>query len=132
MKPPQARIFLEGVLLDAIREDIRLTREGARKNKNHRKLNVHYYEAMRRALYKPAAFFKGIVFPLLQVRLMFDVFECLSSRQSLCPRMAARCKKQPLLPLSLRKLKSLFSTPPLLSFDWPTWTTLVCLNIALS
>ncbi|EPT03099.1 hypothetical protein FOMPIDRAFT_1047090 [Fomitopsis schrenkii] len=65
MKPPQARVFLEGVLLDAIREDIRLTREGARKNKNHRKLNVHYYEAMRRALYKPAAFFKGIVFPLL-------------------------------------------------------------------
>ncbi|KAF9821035.1 hypothetical protein IEO21_01012 [Rhodonia placenta] len=65
MKPPQARVFLEGVLLDAIREDIRLTREGARKNKNHRKLNVHYYEAMRRALYKPAAFFKGIIFPLL-------------------------------------------------------------------
>ncbi|CCM04037.1 uncharacterized protein FIBRA_06195 [Fibroporia radiculosa] len=65
MKPPQARVFLEGVLLDAVREDIRLTREGARKNKNHRKLNVHYYESMRRALYKPAAFFKGIVFPLL-------------------------------------------------------------------
>ncbi|KZT13102.1 cell adhesion protein byn-1 [Laetiporus sulphureus 93-53] len=65
MKPPQARIFLEGVLLDAIREDIRLTKEGARKIKNHRKLNVHYYESMRRALYKPAAFFKGIVFPLL-------------------------------------------------------------------
>ncbi|KAI0939048.1 hypothetical protein AcV5_000570 [Taiwanofungus camphoratus] len=65
MKPPQARVFLEGVLLDAIREDIRLTKEGARKNKNHRKLNVHYYESMRRALYKPAAFFKGIVFPLL-------------------------------------------------------------------
>lgn len=72
MKPPQARVFLEGVLLDAIREDIRLTREGARKNKNHRKLNVHYYEAMRRALYKPAAFFKGIIFPLLSVR--FDSF----------------------------------------------------------
>ncbi|KAH9950103.1 cell adhesion protein byn-1 [Amylocystis lapponica] len=65
MKPPQARVFLEGVLLDAIREDIRLTKEGARKGKNHRKLNVHYYEALRRALYKPAAFFKGIVFPLL-------------------------------------------------------------------
>ncbi|OBZ71992.1 Bystin [Grifola frondosa] len=65
MKPPQARIFLEGVLLDAIREDIRLTKDGARKNKNHRKLNVHYYESLRRALYKPGAFFKGIVFPLL-------------------------------------------------------------------
>ena len=68
MKPPQARVFLEGVLLDAIREDIRLTKEGSRKTKNHRKLNVHYYESLKRALYKPAAFFKGIVFPLLQVR----------------------------------------------------------------
>ena len=68
MKPPQARIFLEGVLLDAIREDIRLTKEGQRKNKNNRKLNVHYYEALKRSLYKPAAFFKGIVFPMLNVR----------------------------------------------------------------
>lgn len=67
MKPPQARVFLEGVLLDAIREDIRMTKEGSRKAKNHRKLNVHYYESLKRALYKPAAFFKGIVFPLLQV-----------------------------------------------------------------
>lgn len=67
MKPPQARVFLEGVLLDAVREDIRLTKEGQRKQKNNRKLNVHYYEALKRALYKPAAFFKGIVFPLLQV-----------------------------------------------------------------
>ena len=67
MKPPQARVFLEGVLLDAIREDIRMTKEGSRKAKNHRKLNVHYYESLKRAVYKPAAFFKGIVFPLLQV-----------------------------------------------------------------
>ena len=34
---------------------------------NNRKLNVHYYESLKRALYKPAAFFKGIIFPLLQV-----------------------------------------------------------------
>ncbi|KAH9943001.1 cell adhesion protein byn-1 [Epithele typhae] len=53
------------VLLDAIREDIRLTREGARKNKNHRKLNVHFYESLKRSMYKPGAVFKGIVFPLL-------------------------------------------------------------------
>lgn len=69
MKPPQARVFLEGVLLDAIREDIRLTKDSVRKQKNNRKLNVHYYEALKRALYKPAAFFKGIIFPLLQVRI---------------------------------------------------------------
>ncbi|KAI0347011.1 cell adhesion protein byn-1 [Trametopsis cervina] len=66
MKPTQARVFLEGVLLGAIREDIRLTKDGVRKHKNNRKLNVHYYESLKRALYKPAAFFKGIIFPLLQ------------------------------------------------------------------
>ncbi|KAF7331751.1 hypothetical protein MKEN_00054900 [Mycena kentingensis (nom. inval.)] len=55
MKPPQAQLFLSVVLLDAIREDIQ----------ENKKLNVHYYDALRRALYKPGAFFKGIVFPML-------------------------------------------------------------------
>lgn len=50
-----------------------MTKEGARKQKNNRKLNVHYYEALKRALYKPAAFFKGIVFPLLQVSMALSV-----------------------------------------------------------
>jgi essential nuclear protein 1 len=57
MKPPQAQLFLQVVLLDAIREDIR----------SNKKLNVHYYEALKRALYKPSAFFKGIIFPMLEV-----------------------------------------------------------------
>ncbi|KAF5393617.1 hypothetical protein D9757_000408 [Collybiopsis confluens] len=55
MKPPQAQLFLSVVLLDAVREDIR----------EHKKLNVQYYEALKRSLYKPGAFFKGIVFPML-------------------------------------------------------------------
>ncbi|KAF8211551.1 Bystin-domain-containing protein [Mycena galopus ATCC 62051] len=55
MKPPQAQLFLSVVLLDAIREDIQ----------QNKKLNVHYYDAMRRALYKPGAFFKGVIFPML-------------------------------------------------------------------
>ncbi|KAJ7067932.1 Bystin-domain-containing protein [Mycena amicta] len=55
MKPPQAQLFLSVVLLDAIREDIQ----------QNKKLNVHYYDALRRALYKPGAFFKGIIFPML-------------------------------------------------------------------
>ncbi|KAJ7725111.1 Bystin-domain-containing protein [Mycena metata] len=55
MKPPQAQLFLSVVLLDAIRDDIQ----------QNKKLNVHYYDAMRRALYKPGAFFKGIIFPML-------------------------------------------------------------------
>uniref|UniRef100_A0A0W0G4A6 Beta-glucuronidase C-terminal domain-containing protein n=1 Tax=Moniliophthora roreri TaxID=221103 RepID=A0A0W0G4A6_MONRR len=56
MKPPQAQLFLSVVLLDAIREDIR----------ENKKLNVQYYEALKRALYKPGAFFKGIIFPMLE------------------------------------------------------------------
>ncbi|KII96008.1 hypothetical protein PLICRDRAFT_98163 [Plicaturopsis crispa FD-325 SS-3] len=56
MKPAQAQLFLEVVLLDAIREDIH----------ENKKLNPHYYEALKRALYKPSAVFKGIVFPMLE------------------------------------------------------------------
>jgi essential nuclear protein 1 len=98
MKPPQARVFLEGVLLDAIREDIRMTKEGSRKAKNHRKLNVHYYESLKRAVYKPAAFFKGIVFPLLQVsRRASLVLSELVLRLG-GARQDARCKKPRLLP----------------------------------
>ena len=89
MKPPQARVYLEGVVLGAVREDITNTTQ----KKDHRKLNIHYYESLKRALYKPAAFFKGIVFPLLDV-----------SKSDLCIkisletpfiRMDARSRKQP-------------------------------------
>lgn len=59
MKPPQAQLFLSVVLLDAIREDIQ----------SNKKLNVQYYECLKRALYKPGAFFKGIVFPMLEVSM---------------------------------------------------------------
>lgn len=58
MKPPQAQLFLSVVLLDAIRQDIM----------ENKKLNVQYFEALKRSLYKPAAFFKGIIFPMLDVR----------------------------------------------------------------
>lgn len=61
LKPAQARVYLEGVLLDAVRENIR---------DNGGKLNVHLYDALKRALYKPAAFFKGILFPLCEVSLV--------------------------------------------------------------
>ncbi|KAF8743811.1 hypothetical protein AX14_000221 [Amanita brunnescens Koide BX004] len=55
MKPAQAQLFLNVVLLDAIRADIR----------ENKKLNVHYYASLKKALYKPGAFFKGLIFPLL-------------------------------------------------------------------
>ena len=56
-------MFLEGVVLGLVRADL----EQPATRKDTRKLSPHLYEALKRALYKPAAFFKGIVFPLLDV-----------------------------------------------------------------
>ena len=47
--------FLESVILERVREDIH----------ENKKLNVHLYNALRKAVYKPAAFFKGFLFPLI-------------------------------------------------------------------
>ncbi|PPR02441.1 hypothetical protein CVT24_001990 [Panaeolus cyanescens] len=55
MKPAQAQLFLSVVLLDAVRSDIQ----------ENKKLKDHYYWALRKSLYKPGAFFKGFLFPLL-------------------------------------------------------------------
>jgi len=54
-KPYIVQQFLESVLLDRVREEIHETK----------KLNVHLYKALKKALYKPAAFFKGFLFPLV-------------------------------------------------------------------
>jgi essential nuclear protein 1 len=60
LKPESVRHYLEGVLLEAVRDDIRI----------NGKLNVHLYDALKKAVYKPAAFFKGIIFPLCEVILV--------------------------------------------------------------
>lgn len=54
-KPYVAQEFISTVLLDRVREEIHETK----------KLNVHTYNALRKALYKPACFFKGLLFPLV-------------------------------------------------------------------
>lgn len=54
-KPAVVQRFLEIVLLERVREDIYETK----------KLNVHLFNALKKALYKPAAFFKGFLFPLV-------------------------------------------------------------------
>lgn len=54
-KPAVAQPFLSEILLPAVRSDIHDTS----------KLNVHLYKALKKALYRPAAFFKGVIFPLL-------------------------------------------------------------------
>ena len=55
LKPASAQRYLNLVLLPAIRDDI-IT---------HKKLNFHYYEALKKALYKAPAFFKGVYLPLV-------------------------------------------------------------------
>jgi essential nuclear protein 1 len=54
-KPYQCQRFLEIVILDRVRDDIH----------EAKKLNVHLYKSLKKALYKPAAFFKGFLFPLV-------------------------------------------------------------------
>jgi essential nuclear protein 1 len=54
-KPAVAQRFLEAVLLDRVRDDIRETK----------KLNVHLWNSLKKALYRPSAFFKGFLFPLV-------------------------------------------------------------------
>ncbi len=58
-----AQRFYNLVLLPRIRDDL----------SEYRKLNAHLYNAMRKALFKPAAFMKGIILPLLEVS--FDDFQ---------------------------------------------------------
>lgn len=54
-KPIVVQRFLEMVVLEKVREDIYETK----------KLNVHLFNSLKKALYKPSAFFKGFLFPLI-------------------------------------------------------------------
>ena len=54
LNPKMAQRFYNLVLLDAVRADVHA----------NRKLNYHYYVSLKKAVYKPAAFFKGILLPL--------------------------------------------------------------------
>ncbi|KAK6341696.1 snoRNA-binding rRNA-processing protein [Orbilia brochopaga] len=50
----QSQRYINSILLERVRDDIQ----------EHKKLNVHLYKALKRALYKPSAFNKGFLFPL--------------------------------------------------------------------
>ncbi|OQO14432.1 hypothetical protein B0A48_01309 [Cryoendolithus antarcticus] len=54
-RPALAQAFCQDILLPRVRGDILETK----------KLNVHLYKALKKALYKPAAFFRGLLFPLV-------------------------------------------------------------------
>jgi len=48
--------YYEGVLLPRLRQDIA----------DHKRLNYHLYTATKKTIFKPTAFFKGIIFPLAE------------------------------------------------------------------
>ena len=50
--------FFNLLLLPRVRDDIA----------EYKRLNFHLYMSLKKALFKPAAFFKGILIPLCQVR----------------------------------------------------------------
>lgn len=54
----EAQKFVISVLLTRFREEIEF-------NEDHN-LNYHVYRALKKSLYKPAAFFKGFLFPLVE------------------------------------------------------------------
>ncbi|GIX64452.1 bystin family protein [Babesia caballi] len=56
MTEPMVEIFYNKVLLPTVRKDIR----------NGRKLNYHLYMALKKAVFKPMAWFKGILVPLVE------------------------------------------------------------------
>ena len=56
LNPKMAQRFYHLVLLDSVRADIM----------HNKKLNYHYYMSLKKSVYKPAAFFKGILLPLCQ------------------------------------------------------------------
>lgn len=56
LKSDMAQRFFNMVLLPRLRDDIQ----------EYKKLNFHLYNSLKRALYKPAAFFKGIIIPLCE------------------------------------------------------------------
>ncbi|KAL1861308.1 snoRNA-binding rRNA-processing protein [Diaporthe australafricana] len=57
-KPAVVQRWLEIVVLPRVRDEIYETK----------KLNVHLYNSLKKSLYKPSAFFKGILFPLIGSR----------------------------------------------------------------
>ncbi|KAI9915460.1 hypothetical protein PsorP6_008245 [Peronosclerospora sorghi] len=58
LNPKMAQRFYNIFLLEHVRQDIR----------ENKRLNYHLYMALKKALYKPQAFFKGIILPLCENR----------------------------------------------------------------
>jgi essential nuclear protein 1 len=57
LEPKLAQQFYRDILLPKVRDEIA----------EDKKLSVQMYMALKKSMYKPSAFFKGILFPLCQV-----------------------------------------------------------------
>lgn len=57
LKEKMAQRFYNLVLLPRVRDDLA----------EYKRLNFHLYQALRKSLFKPGAFMKGILLPLLEV-----------------------------------------------------------------
>ncbi|KAM3159693.1 Essential nuclear protein 1 [Lachancea thermotolerans] len=55
----EAQKFINAVLLDRFRDNIETAEDHS--------LNYHIYRALKKSLYKPSAYFKGFLFPLLEM-----------------------------------------------------------------
>lgn len=64
LKEKMAQRFYNLVLLPRVRDDIA----------EYKRLNYHLYQALRKALFKPGAFMKGILLPLCEVIFSFVVY----------------------------------------------------------
>lgn len=58
LQAPEAQVFVNLVLLERFRENIETSEDHS--------LNYHIYQALKKSLYKPSAFFKGFLFPLVE------------------------------------------------------------------
>jgi hypothetical protein len=58
LKPKQLQLFLESVVLETVREDIR----------ENGRMHPLYRRTLEKSMFKAAAFFQGFLFPLLNVR----------------------------------------------------------------
>ena len=61
-----AQRFYATVLLPAVLDNIDRYKCAIPAGVRRRKLNYHLYQALKKAMYKPAAFFKGILLPLCE------------------------------------------------------------------
>ncbi|KTW27059.1 hypothetical protein T552_02551 [Pneumocystis carinii B80] len=61
LKSYQFQRFISAILFNKVRQDIL----------EHKKLNYHLYMSLKKSIYKPAAFFKGFLFPICESNCTF-------------------------------------------------------------